>query len=95
MAQRIVWAERYDRVLGDGFDVQDEIVVEVLKGLDVRLASGERWLLHRSVRSLQALDVFYRGLSRFYASTKDDNAAAREAFETFDADASAPCGARR
>ena len=41
-----------------------------------------RWLLHRSVRSLQALDVFYRGLSRFYAGTKDDNAAAREAFET-------------
>lgn len=80
-ARQIVWAERYDRVLEDGFDVQDEIVAEVLKGLDVKLASGERWLLHSSVSSLQALDVFYRGLSRFYAGTKDDNAAAREAFE--------------
>jgi class 3 adenylate cyclase/TolB-like protein len=81
IARQIVWAERYDRVLEDGFDVQDEIVAEVLKGLDVRLASGERWLLHSSIGSLQALDVFYRALSRFYAGTKDDNAAAREAFE--------------
>jgi adenylate cyclase len=81
IARRIVWAERYDRVLEDGFDVQDEIVAEVLKGLDVKLASGERWLLHSSLKSLQALDVFYRGLSRFYAGTRDDNAAAREAFE--------------
>jgi len=80
-ARRIVWAERYDRVLEDGFDVQDEIVAEVLKGLDVKLASGEKWLLHSSLKSLQALDVFYRGLSRFYAGTRDDNAAAREAFE--------------
>jgi adenylate cyclase len=81
IARRIVWAERYDRVLEDGFDVQDEIVAEVLKGLDVKLASGEKWLLHSSLKSLQALDVFYRGLSRFYAGTRDDNAAAREAFE--------------
>jgi class 3 adenylate cyclase/TolB-like protein len=81
IARQIVWAERYDRVLEDGFDVQDEIVAEVLKGLDVRLASGERWLLHNSIGSLQALDVFYRALSRFYAGTKDDNAAAREAFD--------------
>jgi len=80
-ARRIVWAERYDRVLEDGFDVQDEIVAGVLKGLDVKLASGQRWLLHSSLKSLQALDVFYRGLSRFYAGTRDDNAAAREAFE--------------
>jgi class 3 adenylate cyclase/TolB-like protein len=81
VARRVVWAERYDRVLADGFDVQDEIVAEVLKALDVELASGERWLLHRSPTSLEALDVFYRGLSRFYAGTRDDNAAAREAFE--------------
>jgi class 3 adenylate cyclase/TolB-like protein len=81
IARQIVWAERYDRVLDDGFDVQDEIVAEVLKGLDVRLASGERWLFHSSIKSLPALDAFYRGLGRFYAGTRSDNAAAREAFE--------------
>jgi class 3 adenylate cyclase/TolB-like protein len=81
VARRIVWAERYDRVLEDGFDVQDEIVAEVLKELDVTLASGERWLLHSSLKNLQALDTFYRGLSAFYAGTRDGNAAARESFD--------------
>jgi adenylate cyclase len=81
IARQIVWAEQYDRVLEDGLAVQDEIAAEVLKALDVKLASGERWLLHSTLKSLEALDFFYRGLSRFYAGTKDDNAAAREMFE--------------
>jgi adenylate cyclase len=81
LARRIVWAEQYDRVLDDGLAVQDEIAAEVLKALDVKLASGERWLLHSTLKSLEALDFFYRGLSRFYAGGKDDNAAAREMFE--------------
>jgi len=81
VARQIVWAEQYDRVFDDGLAVQDEITAEVLKALDVKLASGERWLLHSTLKSLEALDFFYRGLSRFYAGTKDDNAAAREMFE--------------
>jgi adenylate cyclase len=81
VARQIVWAEQYDRVLGDGLLLQDEITAEVLKALDVKLASGEKWLLHSTLKSLEALDFFYRGLSRFYAGTKDDNAAAREMFE--------------
>jgi adenylate cyclase len=80
VARQIVWAEQYDRVLCDGLVVQDEITAEVLKALDVKLASGERWLLHSTLKSLEALDFFYRGLSRFYAGTEDDNAAAREMF---------------
>jgi adenylate cyclase len=81
VARQIVWAEQYDRVLDDGLAVQDEITAEVLKALDVKLASGEKWLLHSTLKSLEALDFFYRGLSRFYAGTKNDNAAAREMFE--------------
>jgi adenylate cyclase len=81
IARQIVWAEQYDRVLDDGLAVQDEITAEVLKALDVKLASGEKWLLHSTLKSLEALDFFYRGLSRFYAGTKDDNAAARQMFE--------------
>jgi adenylate cyclase len=81
IARQIVWAEQYDRVLDDSLAVQDEIAAEVLKALDVKLASGEKWLLHSTLKSLEALDFFYRGLSRFYAGTKDDNAAAREMFE--------------
>jgi TolB-like protein len=81
VARQIVWSERYDRILEDSFVVQDEIAAEVLKALDVKLASGEKWLLHSSQWNLEALDLFYRGLSHFYAGTKGDNAAAREIFE--------------
>lgn len=80
-ARQIVWAERYDRMLDDVFAVHDEIAAEVLKALDVKLASGEKWLLHSTVTNLEALDPFYRGLSHFYAGTRADNAAAREMFE--------------
>jgi adenylate cyclase len=82
VARQIVWAERYDRLLDDTFAVQDEITAEVLKALDIKLASGEKWLLHSTISNLEALDPFYRGLSHFYAGTKDGNAAARNMFET-------------
>jgi predicted Zn-dependent protease len=65
----------------DTFAVHDEIAAEVLKALDVKLASGEKWLLHSTVRNIEALDPFYRGLSHLYAGTKSDNACAREMFE--------------
>ncbi len=81
VARQIVWAEHYDRVLDDGLAVQDEITVEVLRALDVRLASGETWILRSTLKNLKALDQFYRGLSHFYAGTKDDNAAARVMFD--------------
>jgi tetratricopeptide (TPR) repeat protein len=38
--------------------------------------------LHTTQWNLEALDLFYRGLSHFYAGTRSDNAAAREIFET-------------
>lgn len=81
VARQIVWAERYDRLLNDAFAVQDEITAEVLKALDIKLASGEKWLLHSTISNLEALDPFYRGLSHFYAGTKDGNATARNMFE--------------
>jgi adenylate cyclase len=81
VARQIVWAERYDCMLDDTFTVHDEIAAEVLKALDVKLASGDKWLLHSTVRKLEALDPFYRGLSHLYAGTKADNAVAREMFE--------------
>jgi tetratricopeptide (TPR) repeat protein len=77
VGRQVLWAERYERPLDDGFEVEDDIVAEVLRALDVELASGVR---HRSLHSLEAVDLFYRGLSHFYLGTREDNAAAREAF---------------
>lgn len=81
VTRQIAWAEQYDRNLDDGFTVQDEITAEVLKSLDVQLASGKKWLLHSTLTSLEALEYFYQGLSRFYTGTKENNAIAREMFE--------------
>ena len=79
-ARQIIWAEHYDRTFEDGFAVQDEITAEVLKALDVKLVSGENWLLHRSFKSLESLDLFFRALSLFYAENREANAGARELF---------------
>ena len=80
--QRIVWADRYDRELSDILEMQDEITAEVIKALDVTLVGGEQVEVARStLKNLDALHAFYRGLNHFYARTKDDNIAALRMFE--------------
>lgn len=41
-----IWAEKYDRVIDDIFDLQDELMREIVVALDVKLVEGEqahRW----------------------------------------------------
>ncbi len=40
-----VWADRYDRVLGDIFDIQDQITKEIVTALRVQLTDGEEALI--------------------------------------------------
>ena len=79
--KQIVWAESFDRDLSDTLATQDEIAVAVVFALDLKLVSGE---FHERTRStltnLDALNAFYRGLNHFYASSKDNNAAANREF---------------
>jgi len=81
VTRQAVWAEQYQRVLDDGFGVQDDITVEVVKALDVELLSGEKEMLRSTVTNPEALKSFYRGLYHFYKGTKNDNAEARRCFE--------------
>jgi adenylate cyclase len=77
-----IWAESYDRVLDDIFELQDEITREVITSLNIKLLSNERsrvWV--RKFQNPQAHQYFYRGMSHFYEGNKEDNAAAREMFE--------------
>jgi TolB-like protein len=39
---RYLWAERYDRTLGNSFEIQDEITEQIVTALQVRLSEGER-----------------------------------------------------
>jgi class 3 adenylate cyclase/lipopolysaccharide biosynthesis regulator YciM len=77
-----VWAERYDRVLDDLFEMQDEITQEVIISLDVQLLGreGDR-IWFNKLTSSEARELWLRGISHLYAGTKDDNAAAQRIAE--------------
>ena len=81
-AKRTIWAERYDRILNDVFELQDEITREVIASLNIELLSsevGRVWFGKLSCP--QAREYYYRGLSHLYEGNKDDNAASRHMFE--------------
>ena len=77
-----MWAETYDRILDNVFEMQDEITREVVSSLNVKLLSteiGRVW--SKKLINLEALQYFYRAISSMYEGTKEDNATARELFE--------------
>jgi len=84
-ARQLVWSERYDRVLDDIFELEDEIALEIVDALDITLRAGESgrawWRGHSNPAMRQYV---HRGISHFYKGSKDDNSAARRLFEKLD-----------
>jgi class 3 adenylate cyclase/tetratricopeptide (TPR) repeat protein len=81
-AKQTILAERYDRVLVDVFELQDEITREVISTLNIKLATNERnrvWFA--KLTNPEAVEYYYRGASHFYELNKYDNATARNLFE--------------
>jgi TolB-like protein len=77
-----IWAESYDRVLEDIFELQDEITKEVIGSLNIRLLNvdiGRIW--GRKLKNPGSREYYYRGLSHLYEGNRDDNAAARGMFK--------------
>ncbi|MCP4372569.1 MAG: tetratricopeptide repeat protein, partial [Deltaproteobacteria bacterium] len=77
-----LWAERYDRDLKDIFAVQDEITMEILSALEVRLTDGEQALLwKKGTNNLQVYLKFLQG--GYYARNMnpENNFKARHIFE--------------
>jgi adenylate cyclase len=73
-----VWAERYDRELDDIFALQDEITETIVGRIDTELRASERERAQRKPpASLDAWELYQRGLWHFYKLTKEDNEAAR------------------
>ena len=82
VAKQTIWAERYDRVLDDVFQLQDEITREVISSLNIKLLTNETnrvWF--GKLTSPEAEEYYYRGASHFYELNKVDNATARHMFE--------------
>jgi len=62
-----LWAEAYDRVMNDIFEVQSEIAQRVVKELGVALLERERKVVTiRPTKNLEAYQAYLRG--RYYAS---------------------------
>lgn len=57
-----VWAQRYDRQLGDLFDIQDDVRSKIVGALSVRLAPQEQErLLNTGTSDVSAYDLLLRG----------------------------------
>lgn len=79
---RVVWSERYDRVLDDSLEIQDELTEKVVTALDVKLLSGDRARVWRkTLTNPKAREYYYLGYHEFMKGQKEANAAARENFE--------------
>ncbi len=68
------WAERYDRDLADGFEVQDEIIETIVARLEPEIGSAERQKVVRSGSTdLQAWEAFHLGTAHFFKFTAPGN----------------------
>jgi len=78
---RHVWADRYDRNLGDIFAVQDELTESIIAALRVTLTEVERSRTARQyTNNLEAYDLFLRGRS-YLRGSKQTHLKARKLFE--------------
>jgi TolB-like protein len=76
---RQLWAERFDREMGDLFAIQDEIAQRIVTTLAVTLSDEERKrLARRYTRNIEAYDLFLRGREAFLRQTPDENSRAKE-----------------
>jgi adenylate cyclase len=76
-----IWAERYDRNLEDIFALQDEMIETIVRAIEPELGRAEQERARRKPPgSLDAWELFQRGLWHHYRFTKDDNAEAERCF---------------
>jgi len=77
-----IWADRYDRNLGDIFALQDEVTHRIVTVLAVKLGEEERkHIAQKDTDNLLAYDYFLRGLEFYNRFTKEANNQARLMFK--------------
>jgi adenylate cyclase len=77
-----VWGERYDRDIGTLFEVQDEVVRNIVATLAGRVEEAEvRGTVDKRTESLPAYQCLLRGIEHLRAYGSDENRLAREWFE--------------
>jgi TolB-like protein/Tfp pilus assembly protein PilF len=69
-----IWAEHYDRELGDVFAVQDEITNAIVAAIEPQIYAAENFHARRKQpASLDAWDFLMRGLSHYWRVTRQDH----------------------
>jgi TolB-like protein len=77
-----IWAERYDRGIGDVFKVQDEITESIVAAIAPQLYAAENFRARRKPPgSLDAWDMVMRALSHYWRVTPQDQTAAQALLE--------------
>ena len=77
-----VWAERYDRRIGDIFELQDEITERIAATVVPELERAERQRsTSKQPNDLKAWDFYLRGMSLLHEFSKEGNQQARDMFE--------------
>ncbi len=77
-----LWAERYDRELGDVFALQDEITMKVLTALQVKLTGGEQArIVARNTDNIDAYLLFLQAAHHFRKTHQEGNILARKLCE--------------
>jgi adenylate cyclase len=77
-----VWAERFDRLLEDLFDLQNEVSRKIAEALRVSLTESEKEsLTHKPTDDLRAYDFYLRGRELLYRRGKKNNELAIKMFE--------------
>ena len=78
---RNIWSERYDRELRDLFTVQDELVATIAGAIEPAMGRAERErVIEKRPESLDAWDLYQRGVSYLHRRTKEDLSAALRFF---------------
>ncbi len=80
---RHLWAERYNGLLGNVFDLQDDVVGNIVSALSIKGGMHESPGARRQeTGSSAAYEYFLHGRNRFFLyASKDDNRKARELYQ--------------
>ena len=77
-----LWAERWDRMMADLFDVQDELTSAIVTGVEPELGAHERTLSRKKpTENLTAWELAQRGYSKFFEYTQESNDAALNLYQ--------------
>ena len=76
-----LWAERYERQIGDLFAIQDDIVQQIVGTLSVKVSElEEKAVMTKQTTNMQAYDLYLKAVAHANEYTKQDNIEADRLF---------------